>query len=132
MSCGIDFFAGELSFASARDVFARNPGGNPEWYKRRFMTTQQAANVLGRDHSTLRQQAKRKLLPGERTEKGWRFSWQDLTDYVLAELWRPVGYERWRPDEIDRLKRGLEVDGRSAEACRVMRSKIKRRSSCSH
>lgn len=117
---------------SARDVFARNPGGNPEWYRRRFMTTQQAAAVLGRDHSTLRYQAKHKLLTGERTKSGWRFSWQDLTDYVLAELWRSEAYEKWTPAEIALLQEGKRVPGRSSEACRVKRCNLKRRAQCSH
>jgi hypothetical protein len=127
----IDYFSGELSFVGAGQVFARHPGGLSPWYTRRIMTTKDLAGILGRDESTLRQQAGCGQLSGTRGRNGWRFSWQDVSDYVADGLWKPQEHRFWTPEELDKLARGEPVPGRSPMACRIKRSKI-RREACKH
>jgi len=125
MDCAVDRFSGELSFVTARDVFSKALFHTAPGYTRRIYSSVEAGKIVGREYTCLTKKAREGKIGGEFKDGYWRFSLADLSGYFLDGHWRE-SRSRWSDDEVNLLLSGRPVPGRSANACAVKRSKLKR------
>lgn len=125
MDYAVDQFSGELSFVTAREVFSKAVFHTAPGYTRRIYSSVEAGKILGREYTCLTKKAREGKIGGEFKNGYWRFSLADLSGYLLDGYWREAR-RPWTDVEIDLLRSGHPVPGRSTNACAVKRSKIKR------
>ncbi|TCP06605.1 helix-turn-helix domain-containing protein [Caldimonas thermodepolymerans] len=112
------------------ELFRRLNERLPGWYAKRYLTTAEAARVLGRDTSTVRQQAIAGVLRGRRTERGWTFSIRDLSNYIAAGKWRgSAAVRRWTSAELEQLAATGTCPGRSRNGVKLKKYRLRKHGS---
>lgn len=112
----------------------------PAEYVRAVLTTQQIAELLHVDRSTVCVWRQKGWLKGRHGAKRqpnglkfwyWRHSLKQVEDCLLVmqtrKRWNnPVEHTTWTPQEIETLLHGETPEGRSPIACRVKRCRVRK------
>lgn len=114
-------------------------GYGAEWFRRK-LSTQDVAELMQVDPSTVHEWRKKGWLDGTKTgtRKGWRkivfwrHSLKDLEQCCLKMLTRKqrgnqVEHKTWTPQEVEMLRHGIKPELRSRQACRNMKHRLRRK-----
>lgn len=109
-------------------------------YIQRRLSTWQVAELLMIDPSTVSRYRQLGWLTGKKSghRRGWRkytfwrYSLKDVEECLLVRHTRkhpdnPIEHTTWTPQEIELLQHGIVPEGRSSQACRNQRHRIKRK-----
>jgi transposase-like protein len=111
----------------------------PRDYTRRKLSTQDIADLMHVDRSTVHVWRKKGWLKGRRGARRrgwqkwwyWRHSLKDLEDCLLVMQTRkhhgnPVEHTTWTPQERELVKNGIRPEGRSRLACRIKLCRLRK------